>query len=609
MKRPWHYWVVFVGAVLVVLGAMAWLTVKAVELDRAETLTRLQADQDEDIGRALWRMDVKLMPHLAREAAQPHTVYQPVLNTVSADGMTNSSLVSPLLTNRSEYVLVNFEVEPGDVWSSPQTPVGPVCDFVCSNGASMVQISDWTVRLGELKEQVSYDRLSGSLPSVPLPQVDGSNTINPTTYVQNYGVDVQQIQQMQQAANVANASPGQRSNSRMSQQERVANSFLNRNSALQSIASQQQSSQALHFNQIPTPAREKVLEGVSQPMWVGSELLLARRVERDDRVVIQGCWMDWNRIRAALKSEVADLFPKFELQPVIDASRTDVSRMLATLPVQIVVPEVEVVTAPWSAIRVSLAAAWACMLIAAVAAGILLHGVLSLSERRASFVSAVTHELRTPLTTFRMYSEMLAQNMVPDEAKRRRYLETLRVEADRLSHLVENVLSYARLERGRQGKRRVKLTVADLLAPMEERFQDRTRQAEMKLEVELPDGLAERAISTDAAAVEQILFNLVDNACKYASASQDRRVHVEVAATKTQIEFRVRDHGAGISSHEAKRLFQPFSKSADQAANSAPGVGLGLALCRRLAKELDGRLELDAGAERGATFRLILPVS
>ena len=144
---------------------------------------------------------------------------------------------------------------------------------------------------------------------------------------------------------------------------------------------------------------------------------------------------------------------------------------------------------------------------------------------------------------------------------------------------------------------------------MEERLADRALQVEMELEIDLSDEIAERSISTDAAAVEQIVFNLVDNACKYASASQDLRVHLEIKATETQVEFRVRDHGVGISPREAKRLFQPFSKSADQAANSAPGVGLGLALCRRLAAELDGRLELELGADRGATFRLTLPTA
>ncbi len=70
----------------------------------------------------------------------------------------------------------------------------------------------------------------------------------------------------------------------------------------------------------------------------------------------------------------------------------------------------------------SLAAAWACVTVAAAAVAVLLWGVMRLSERRAAFVSAVTHELRTPLTTFQMYAEMLAEGMVPDVEQQHRYL-------------------------------------------------------------------------------------------------------------------------------------------------------------------------------------------
>src|SRR5690606_36772223 len=137
-----------------------------------------------------------------------------------------------------------------------------------------------------------------------------------------------------------------------------------------------------------------------------------------------------------------------------------------------------------------------------------------LSERRGAFVSAVTHELRTPLTTFRMYAEMLADNMIPSAQTRQQYLETLRVEADRLAHLVENVLAYAKLERGRQGQRREPTTLLHLVEHAEPRFRERAAQAKMQWVLETNDA-AEVPLRTDPAAVEQILFNLVDNACKY----------------------------------------------------------------------------------------------
>ena len=598
MKQPKHYWAVYLVAVLVVLSAMGWLTVQAIELDRAELLARRRAELDEALGRALWRMDVTLMPHLAREAARPHAAYQHVVNPVNFAGSADKAIVlSPLLTDRSEYVLVNFQIAPGDVWSSPQSPSPDVTRVVNDNGVASSQLTEWMCRLGELQERVSYELLADSLPDEPLPKIGADSN-----YIANSAVDIQQVQQLQRQEK--ELPPAGRSAYGRIAQARAANEFVNRDQALQSFAFNQKTAQTPQYN---LPSATPALEGISQPMWVDSQLLLARRVHVDKRVVIQGCWLDWQRIQAVLKAEVADLLPSVELEPVIDTARTDVTRMLATLPVQVVVPPVELGPTRWSAMRVALATAWGCLLIAATAGGVLLHGVLSLSERRGSFVSAVTHELRTPLTTFRMYSEMLANDMVPDETKRRRYLETLRVEADRLSHLVENVLAYARLERGRDGKRRVRSTIAELVSHATERLEERAAQAEMKLVMVIADEGAERWIWTDPSAVEQILFNLVDNACKYAAGSQDRRIHIDIDSGDKQVEFRVRDHGAGISTEEAQRLFEPFTKSADDAANSAPGIGLGLALCRRLAKQLGGRLELQPTRDRGATFCLILP--
>jgi signal transduction histidine kinase len=246
-------------------------------------------------------------------------------------------------------------------------------------------------------------------------------------------------------------------------------------------------------------------------------------------------------------------------------------------------------------------------LLAAAAAAALLWGVIALSERRAAFVSAVTHELRTPLTTFRMYSEMLSSGMVAGEAQQRQYLETLRVEADRLSHLVENVLAYARLERGRADPRRELVEAGQLLDRAWPRLADRAAQAEMELVAEADERVRALALTTDARIVEQILFNLVDNACKYAAGGSDTRIHVTLDSDASHVLWRVRDHGPGISPSAARRLFQPFSKSSEEAANSAPGVGLGLALCDRLARQLGGRLRHEPTPEAGTTFVLVLP--
>jgi signal transduction histidine kinase len=113
-------------------------------------------------------------------------------------------------------------------------------------------------------------------------------------------------------------------------------------------------------------------------------------------------------------------------------------------------------------------------------------------------------------------------------------------------------------------------------------------------------------IRADAPPVEQILFNLVDNACKYGGSSTDRRIHLRAEAGDKTVCLEVRDHGHGVAPEMIRNLFVPFSKSAAQAAGTAPGVGLGLALCRRLAQSRGGDLRYQGSAD-GAVFILTLP--
>ena len=132
----------------------------------------------------------------------------------------------------------------------------------------------------------------------------------------------------------------------------------------------------------------------------------------------------------------------------------------------------------------------------------------------------------------------------------------------------------------------------------------------MKLEVDAADEVQPLSLCTDPAAVEQILFNLVDNACKYASHGEYKRIHLEISTTGRNVQFRVRDHGPGISRQGQRKLFLPFSKSVHEAASTAPGVGLGLALSRRLARDLGGSLTMENQVgDSGAVFLLQLPVT
>lgn len=313
---------------------------------------------------------------------------------------------------------------------------------------------------------------------------------------------------------------------------------------------------------------------------------------------------DWHTIEPVLLERISDLLPGARLEAVDKAAANpDDTRRLASIPARLVVPPAAFAppALPWNTpLRISLMIAWICMVIASAAVAVLLRGALALSARRGAFVSAVTHELRTPLTTFKMYSEMLAGGMISDPAARQHYLDTLVSESDRLGYLIENVLAYARLERQLSPGRAQSIRIGDLLDRALPALQRRAQQAGFAVQFEIAPGAAGQLCATDTIAVQQILLNLVDNACKYGRAP----IEIAVTIAHQQLEFRVSDHGPGLEPASAARLFRAFSKSRT---DTAPGIGLGLYLSRRLARDLGGDLRHIA-LPGGATFVLSLPV-
>ncbi len=342
--------------------------------------------------------------------------------------------------------------------------------------------------------------------------------------------------------------------------------------------------------------------GINRPVWLGEHLV---QIETGPNGSARVTMLETATMKARLLAAIADLLPDATLLHVDGGSKPDRSRTLASLPISIDPGAVDIPPGRPTPIKLILTVAWSCMLLPALGIAILLFGSISLNERRAAFVSAVTHELRTPLTTFRMYAEMLHGGMVP-ESKRPEYLQTLRTEADRLSHLVENVLSYARLERGR-GRRRVeRASVGEVIEHVREQLTDLAARADMKLGIQITPSAMDLYANIDVSAVERIIFNLVDNACKYADGGTDRRIELIADPGDGLITVKVRDWGPGVQKADRKRLFRPFSKSASEAADSAPGIGVGLALSRKLARAMAGDLTLDPDITDGACFVLTL---
>ena len=338
-------------------------------------------------------------------------------------------------------------------------------------------------------------------------------------------------------------------------------------------------------------------------LWVEDRLAVVRTPPQGGQGLV-GVWIDWPALHRSLLADIDDLLPRATIRPLAEHETVDPEYALASLPAVIQPGPLPAPPSRWSPTHTALLLSWVVVLVSAGMAGVALWRLISLSQRRASFVSAVTHELRTPLTTFRLYSDLLAGDMVTDVGERKSYLRTLRREADRLTHLVDNVLRYSRLERSSGPPELEVIDVEQWIARIQPRLTDRLTEAGMELVIDLTGPGQWR---TDPPAMEQVLFNLIDNAAKYAADAAAREVRLEVSVAGPWVNLAVIDHGPGIPAALQATMFQPFSKSAQRAAETAAGVGLGLALVRQTVRALGGQIKYLASPDGGAMFRLRMP--
>ncbi len=638
MNRPLHIWSIFAVCAVVLLSAVTWVTATALRLEQAQGKAQRQAEFEEKVRLALWRMDSLLTALVVEESARPPSHYKAFRSAGSVaakSGVAKSTtiILSPLFSS-APHVLLYFEVETNGNVTSPFA--GRLENRPASMVSTIPGVGETTTRLMQLKKILAepvtppthlspnsevHDNGGLLFAAATAPGTNdlpfrltnamlAGNQVQETAVQmpQRFNIDPSELVQQQQRVQSLRNSAEYQARAQVLQQAAQVNNSSYANQAARPAP-------AMKASSVPPPdvgddTDASVSGSPMKPLWLGSALVLARRVDTRQGTLIQGAWLNWEGLKQTLLANIQDLFPRADLRPAPNAGDIPGSRTLAVIPADFA-PNAATISdsLSWTPVRLTLALAWICMLVVVIAVAVLLYGAVSLSERRGAFVSAVTHELRTPLTTFKMYSEMLADGMVPDETKRKQYLTTLCAEANRLSHLVENVLAYARLERGSARTRVEQISLGDLIERILPRLRERAERSEMKLVVDADELALGTIVHVDAAAVEQILFNLVDNACKYAAPfATEKSLHLEALPDGKFAMLRVRDHGQGISAEGARRLFKPFSKSAQEAAHSAPGIGLGLALCRRLSRSLGGDLRLIGITTPGACFELRLPV-
>ncbi|MBI5529675.1 MAG: HAMP domain-containing histidine kinase [Deltaproteobacteria bacterium] len=269
--------------------------------------------------------------------------------------------------------------------------------------------------------------------------------------------------------------------------------------------------------------------------------------------------------------------------------------------------------APRSSMKGAAAAGVPFALLASlVAAGLVLGGLafylyresgreIREARERVSFVNQVSHELKTPLTNIRMYAELLDESVPEDDEKARRHVSILVAESQRLSRLIENVLAFARHQRGTLGLRkkpdspdRVIRSVVQSFAPA---------FVSKGIAIEHQPG-APGPVLFDPDALEQILGNLVGNVEKYAAAGGYCGIVSRTEPGRTKIT--VTDRGPGIPLDKAEAVFAPFFRLSTKTTDGVAGTGIGLGIARELARLHGGDL-LILQSGPGAVFEISLP--
>jgi signal transduction histidine kinase len=229
---------------------------------------------------------------------------------------------------------------------------------------------------------------------------------------------------------------------------------------------------------------------------------------------------------------------------------------------------------------------------------------MALQRLRDEFVSSVSHELRTPLTQIRMFAETLLLDRIRSEEERRRSLEIIDRESRRLTHLVENVLQFSRMERKTATLSKEVRELAPLIQEIVDDFESVVPSDQALFECRLTSGLQAKV---DPDALRQIVINLLDNALKYGRKRQ--RVIVGLDPRDGRAVFFVDDEGPGIPAADRKRIFEQFQRLERDRNSATAGTGIGLSVVRELAGLHGGSCAVTTGDRGGAKFVVELPLS
>ena len=228
----------------------------------------------------------------------------------------------------------------------------------------------------------------------------------------------------------------------------------------------------------------------------------------------------------------------------------------------------------------------------------------SANGAKSDFLAVMSHELRTPLSAIMGYQELLADGITgPINEQQAQQLGRIKASARHLLSLIDEILTFTRIDAGREEITLEFVSLAALLEPAAEIVEPLARAKNLHIEVMLPPNPI--MIETDPVKVRQMIVNLLSNAVKFTDSG---RIILTGDQKGDQLVISVEDAGIGIASEHFDRIFEPFWQVEQKATRRAGGTGLGLTVTRRLALLLGGDVSVKSAPGEGATFTICLPI-
>jgi signal transduction histidine kinase len=245
----------------------------------------------------------------------------------------------------------------------------------------------------------------------------------------------------------------------------------------------------------------------------------------------------------------------------------------------------------------------------------------TLARQQMEFVAAVSHELRTPVSVIGTAASNLADGIVADPARVRKYGETIQGESRRLAETVERVLQLAGIAADSAARSRTPVNVAEVVHQSVAACRPELEARGVTLELSLPDELP--PVAGDAGALQSAVRNLISNAVKYGGDARWVRLTAETrdglkprlsdrggrAANASHVAITVSDRGLGIAAEDRRHIFEPFYRGREAVSRQIQGSGLGLNLVARIAEAHGGSVGLTSEPGHGTTFTLVLPAA